>query len=306
MSDSATVSRSATKMATPAAPVHPARSGPFSARYATTVLIMIAAALSLHGLASWAGVHFRKQAVPLKKPLFQMDIARFKPLYDLHPVQEAPLSQEQLDPLGTDEYLNWRLVDRRKDPSDAARVASIFVTYFTGKPDQVPHVPEECMVASGMRLLSDTVQTLNVAGVGAPEDQLAVRLLEFELPTAGRGYGLSSAAPRMTILYFFIANGQYLKTRSEVRRSHMNPFDRYAYYAKVELRFSDDGGRSDVARKWADRETIAQAAPPLLQRLLTALREDHFQDWQSWTRQAPTQGGPAGTAPPAGQPRGGN
>lgn len=285
MPDSATMVRGegAAGKAVRTEAARPARRAFFSSRYAVAVVIMGLAALSLHGLAAWAGVHFRKQAVPLKKPLFQMSIERFKPLYDLHPVQEPPLSQEMLDPLGTDEYLNWRLVNRTVEANKSTRLAHVFVTYFTGKPDQVPHVPEECLQASGLLLLSDTVETLTVPGIGAPGDQLSVRMLDFELPSPERSL-LGASTRKMTVLYFFVVNGQYLKTRTEVRRAHMNPFDRYAYYAKVELRFSSDaGGRNET---WADRETTGTAAPPLLQKLLTALREDHFQDWETWTRQA--------------------
>jgi hypothetical protein len=81
----------------------------------------------------------------------------------------------------------------------------------------------------------------------------------------------------MVVLYFFHVNGGYATTRTEVRSAHMNPFDRYAYYAKVELWFSDES-----LRVLANRNVSLDAAGRLLRKLLPALLEDHFQDWKTW------------------------
>jgi hypothetical protein len=280
MTESATISPNARRASSAASEAAARRPRwPVSSRYVVTLVVMGAAALSLQVAATWAGVHFRKQAVPLRKPLFQLDINRFRPLYDFHQVQEPPLSAEQLDPLGTEEYVNWRLIDRQRDARDATRAANIFVTYFTGRPDQVPHVPEECLRASGYQLIADTTEYVIVPGVGAPDDRLPIRVQEFGPPAQRDVAGLQQTpGRRLTMIYFFVVNGQYRTTRTEVRRAHMNLFDRYAYYAKVELWFSDESQRT-----LADRQSTLNAAAPLLRRLLTALREDHFQDWATWT-----------------------
>ncbi len=65
------------------------------------------------------------------------------PEYELHGRQPPPLNDELIANLGTEEYLQWNVVDRTLPPSDPASTCLLFVTYNTGKPDMVPHNPRE-------------------------------------------------------------------------------------------------------------------------------------------------------------------
>jgi hypothetical protein len=112
------------------------------------------------------------------------------------------------------------------------------------------------------------VDRVRVHGIGAPGDELPVRVLEFR---AGRSEEFSTRGPdTLTVMYFFLANGHYALTRNDVRESLLNPFQRTAYYAKVEITFSSGGSVR------AGKEESMAALGPLLERLMPVLLNDHF------------------------------
>ncbi len=261
--------------------------GPASARYYVCLGLLVLSALTLEGLARVFELNFRKQPVPLKKPLYAIDRSKLLPDYELHPIQAEPLSAEMIESLGTDEYLQWRVVDLSRDPADPLRVAHITVTYYTGKPDMVPHIPDECISAAGWQLVSADTEAFPMEGVKAKDDRIPVRVCVFESGVAGDTFTTgASAVPQMTVLYFFYTNGRYCTSRYEVRLAQQNLFDRYAYYSKIEVRFSDG-----QFRRLAGREESVQAARPLLKRVLGILLADHYQDWEALSSgQAPVGG----------------
>jgi hypothetical protein len=247
--------------------------GPASARYYVCLALLAISALSMQVVANWLGGYFRKHAVPLKLPLAQMDRRVLLPAYDLHLQPPQPLSEDVIETLGTDEYLNWIVVDRARERSDPLCVAHVFISYYTGKPDQVqvPHVPEECLVAGGFQR-AGTARTVEipVPGVGAPGDKVPVRVLEFDVRASplGRGKGGRST---FDIFYFFLCNWDFMTTRNEVRVAQANLFEKYAYYAKVEIRFTDY-----AFRQFAGQEESIEALEPLLGQILPVLLRDHI------------------------------
>ena len=121
-----------------------------SARYYVCVGVLLVCALTMQTVAQLLGNHFRKAAVPLKRPLAAMDRYKLAPEYTLHIEPPAALPEEMIEWLGTREYLSWRVVDTRHDRADAVNTAHLFITYYTGKPDMVPlakPVAEVCAVA---------------------------------------------------------------------------------------------------------------------------------------------------------------
>lgn len=259
-------------------------------RFYACVGILVVAALTMQTAAKMLGQTFRKEALPLKRGLATADSRKLAPQYALHPVPPAPLSPEMLESLGTTEYLSWRVIDLRKPESDPTKVAHVFVTYYTGKPDMVPHVPDECMKASGYECTNARLESVLVPDVGAPQDRIPVRVLQFDSPSGLRDRLRETRERGPTVMYFFHCNGRYATTRDEVRLLQMNLFDKYAYYAKIEVSFSD----YRLAINAPADESVA-ALQPLLAKLLPILLNDHFQDWAGVAR-----GGPL--ASPAAQP----
>lgn len=268
--------------------------GPWaSPRFYGCLLILLSSAASLQIAASLLDQHFRKDALPLKRPLATLDASKLAPEYRLHHLIVERLDADREEAQGTKEYTMLLLVDQRKPKTDATAVAKINISYYTGKPDMVPHVPDECFSAVGFRLAADpTFQTASVTGVGAANDEITLRRLCFGPRVPWRGLESISRAGRdrngPTVYYFFRCNGDYVATRDGVRLLQANPFTRTAYYAKIEVTFYD----YDLLRYASPAEGDA-AIQPLLQKLVPVLLNDHFADWKP---NAPTADKPAGGA----------
>jgi hypothetical protein len=224
-------------------------------------------------------LYFQKQPVPLKRSLAAMDQSKLLPEYRLHPHQPDTLSEDAIESLGTREYLSWSVVDLDRERGDPACVAHLLISYYTGKPNLVPHVPEECLQAAGAALVGvpRTVR-IPVAGVGAPNGRVPVRVCDFEKTSGSRASfpGASARVDTFKVLYFFHVNGGYKTTRDEVRLRLSNLFDRYAYYTKVEVRFTDYSFQRN-----AGEEASIAAAGKLLRKIVPILLDDHLADWQA-------------------------
>ena len=144
--------------------------------------LLVCCAIGLKTAARGFGWFFRKEAVPLKQPLQFFDARKLAPQYELNQRLSSrlePMTEDMLETLGTHEYVQVYLTDPHKPVEDPTQVALLFVTYYTGQPDMVPHVPDECWLAGGYDKVSEESLNVRVAGVGAPHDELPVRVLEF-------------------------------------------------------------------------------------------------------------------------------
>lgn len=243
-----------------------------SGRFYVTLGILLAAALSMQSVAAALGTYFAKLPLPLKKPLYQLDPAKLGPEYGLHREQPEKMQDDLIENLGTKELLNWNLVDNSKSPSDATYSPRVFITYHTGKPDMVPHNPRECMVAGGFSLVSDSTFKVPVKRPDGSTVEIPIALLIFEAPSRG----ISGGVTRLPVLFFFEANGKFVTQRNEVRVATQNLFDRYSYYTKLEIHFSDE-----QFRRLPTPEEAQAAIGPLLNKLMPILWTDHLQDWQA-------------------------
>lgn len=257
--------------------------GRASWRFYTCVGLLLVAAGGLAVFERMYDLSFVKEPVELVRPLTAFDKSKLAPDYELHWQPPPTLSPEIVKTLGTEDYVLLRVVDRNRPEEDPARVAHLFITYYTGKPDLVPHVPDECYVAGGFQRIGAENLNIPVAGVGAQADQMPIRVLDFE-GVAGGG-PLGSGKVQRSVLYFFHCNGRYMTTRNEVRMATSNLFEHYAYYAKFEINFT-----SGDLRRAATRAQSLEAVAPLLETVLPIFLDDHFQDFdqlgQTETRDA--------------------
>ncbi len=271
MADALT-SPTAPTLETPARPVTASPSRWFgSARLVVCVAVLAAAAASMKSLESMGRVIFKKEALPLKRPLAQFDRTRVGPQYAPHPEVVRPLSEETVQTLGTQEYVNLVLVDTTRPPGDRTGAAHLFVTYYTGQPDMVPHVPDECWLAGGYERAGAWDQAVTAPGCNAPGDRVPVRVMQFRAPSR-----LGGASRDFVVMYFFHCNGAYATTRDQVRLLQANLTDRFAYYAKFEIRFTDTG-----LAQLAGREESLAALERLLPKVMPVLFEDHLPDWRA-------------------------
>ncbi len=170
-------------------------------------------------------VQFRKKAAPLRRSLSLLDKNALVP-YQFE--SATTINPDVLDSLGTDQYIEWMLTDNSiSENQDPTKRVSLFITYYTGQPDLVPHVPENGFFGSGFRVMSSQDSLVDVPGVGS----VPLRVLEFNKP--GR-LGVS----RPTVAYTFIVNNRFTCDRINVRNELGNPREEYGYYAKIEVHFS--------------------------------------------------------------------
>jgi hypothetical protein len=106
-------------------------------------------------------------------------------------------------------------------------VVNVAVTYYTGLVDTVAHIPDRCYIADGYQP-SRYEQPTWLIETESGTRPLQVRLINFEVQT-----GFSKVT--RSVSYFFHVNGRYESDPLGVRRSLQNLFERYGYYAKVEL-----------------------------------------------------------------------
>jgi hypothetical protein len=220
--------------------------------FVVVVAVMLTAALGLNAAVSFMQLHFKKEPVPLAKPLGAIP-ERFGTWVQVS--QDKALDKEMQDVLGTDEYIFRDYVDERvvpgaaetfKNLSDEDRrkkvgeirsrfpngVVSISVTYYTGMVDTVAHVPDRCVTADGYEPKSyETVKWPIARDLPSAAkhdgENIEVRYINFEDQTG------ASNVPR-SISYFFNTNGKFVSSPLGVRGELANLWVKKGYYAKIE------------------------------------------------------------------------
>ena len=169
-----------------------------------------------------------------------------------------------VDSLGTDQYVYWLLEDTSVAPLDPLRRAVLFVTYYTGGRDLVPHTPDVCQLASGYQPAQphEDVQ-VEVGGPPQASWEIPLRVCTFMKTD------IHSRA-KHTVIYTFSSNGQFTATRTGVRLLMSDLANTYAYFSKVEVSFPR-----------ATREQSIAGARKLLERALPLLMKDHWPDFDA-------------------------
>lgn len=247
--------------------------------FVACVALLVLFAGGFQILATVQGFIFVKERVDLRKPLNLLDRDRLPP-YELYKAIE--IQSDILNQLGTDQYLQWivQVPDRLEEP-DRGRFLSLFVTYYTGLPDAVPHVPEACYAGGGHKLVKQSPDEITIS---SKEQQIVVpiQLLEF------RKESQFSRNSRI-VLYTFHANGQFRADRTAVRLAIGSLTDRYAYFSKVEVGVDLEEGRFT-------KDQAVTSAKRFLKVAIPVLLEDHWPDWEAVNKGSATR-------PAAGQNR---
>jgi hypothetical protein len=142
-------------------------------------------------------------------------------------------------------------------------VVNMAVTYYTGMADTVAHIPDRCYIADGFEPTEYTEPTWTLAD----GRKLEVRFINFQ-------DAADTSRPDRNVAYFFQVNGRYDSDPLGVRRSLQDLFQRYGYYAKVELMTEDH-----------DRDRSAATMTEFLSNTMGEL-EKSFPDWKKVTAAA--------------------
>jgi len=227
------------------------------------VILLGAAAALERPFAAWMKVVRDKDPLPLKKPLAQMDRHALAPWRF---VKAEVLPPEYVESLDTDQYMIWHLENRRRPADDPLRYASVFVTYYTGGPDLVPHTPDVCYVAGGYEPAQPHENVVrHIANLPPELAEVPLRILTFEKTSV-------FSSDQVSVVYTFFCNGRFTADRQMVRFWTNLPQSRYAFFSKVEISFGRAMGKA------ASRQQTLDGAVDVLSHLLPELLDHHWPD----------------------------
>ena len=204
---------------------------------------LLAAVVVLMGMLEVNGVVMIKERLPLRRSL--ATVAQTAGNWTMVR-EDPPLSPEVEDALGTKDYISRVYADNTIRPDEAGAQVHLHVAYYTGKADTVPHVPWRCWVAGGIEPRDIGDMPIFLEGnlihqehgnwyVMQPGSGQPLRLSDNPLTATIFTYAPPPPMKGGNVVYFFIANGKFLKSPEMVRQNGFDPSDRYSYYAKVEV-----------------------------------------------------------------------
>jgi len=234
------------------------------------VVLLLATACLITGFKKHHGLTIIKKPLPLKTSFDELDENLLAPYKVLN--KSKIENQDVLESLGTEDYLQWVFDDTSVDEMSPVRNCSVFITYYTGNPDQVPHVPEACYTGGGNQVENSSSVNLEVGDVNVPEipKQVPATALVFTRKSSE----IWQASSEFSVIYFFKVNGEYKGGRDGVRWALGNLTSEYSYFSKVELKFFNVRGLNP------DQKQSIEAAGRVLKVLLPVLEKNHWPDWK--------------------------
>lgn len=239
----------------------------FQPAFLICVGLLAIAAVGMSVAIDKFGMYLKKEPLPLKKTLRQLDQAGLGPYKVV--LKKKIENKEVIKALGTEKYIQWVLEDTEAAADSSVHNFLLFITYYD-KPDRVPHVPEECYTGGGyQRMVSDSV-TFEVKS-GGVEQKVPGRYLIF----AGTKSDYAQREHRFPVLYFFKVNGVYANSREQARVSlNKNIFGKSSYFCKVELIFNQKS-------VMPDKKEAVEAGQKLLNIILPILEKEHWPEWEN-------------------------
>ncbi|MFN4243289.1 MAG: hypothetical protein ACK4PI_08635 [Tepidisphaerales bacterium] len=266
--------------------------------YVVTATILLLAAVGLHGATQRLQLHFRKQAVPLRAdvrslpermgPWVQVSIDQplspdieevlgtseyiFRNYVDSRRVSESEIAAFRDLNINERAVLLSRIAMR-----DPQAVMYLSFTYYTGMVDTVAHIPDRCFIADGFQPTRFDAPRWHIPGFVIDRDGYHVGPDGYRLTEPGERGGDDAGLPvrfinfedqdlrtrtasSRSVTYFFSVNGRYEANPIGVRKTLQNLFERYGYYAKVELMTLHRDPEVSAAMK---RDFLEHALPEL-------------------------------------------
>ena len=237
------------------------------------VAVLALAAGAMSAVIKISGAYLRKEPLPLKNPLSDMDKFSLTP-YKVVDKQRIE-NPDVIDSLQTEDYIQWILEDTSVSQIDKTRYCSLFVTYYS-TPDVVPHRPEECYVGGGFRQTSSDEVTLKIKSASpeaTDQRQIGARYIIFAKTDQGDFLADDTTFP---VLYIFSVNGEYSGGRDQTRRIlNKNLFGKFSYFSKVEWKFYGSNFGRVI---FPDKQEAVEASEKLLKVILPILEQ---QCWPS-------------------------
>jgi hypothetical protein len=269
--------------------------------FIAAVVLLGVAAVGLNAATQALRLNFRKQAVPLSvSRLDGTDGIPAKVGRWVQVSKDEPLDHGVLEVLGTKEFVFRDYVDssivsqadidwfadkpskeraiklgeiQAQNPQAVVRLA---ITYYTGLVDTVPHVPEKCYVADGFEPTAPQTSQLALGTLpdGSPR-QVSYRHLHFRDSSGGNRV-------ERDVAYLFHVNGRYESSNVGVRGELANLFQKYGYFAKIELMTTTRGYAAGTEHESGAKPESLAAFNDLLTAVLPEV-ERCLPDWQKVT-----------------------
>jgi len=234
------------------------------------VCVLLTAAIAKEWVIWKLGVQMVKVSIAPQHPFEEMDETVLTPFVPKNKTRIQ--NRDVLESLGTEEYLQWILEDTDAPPTSPTRYCSLFITYYTGNPDMVPHVPDECYVGGGNERDTGGMVTINIPRSDGEQK------LDFQYVAFKNINRQTMQEDKFSVQYFFHANGKYSGSRTDTRLIlGSNWFSKYSYFCKVEWKFY---GADSFGLLYPDKEQTLQASGKLLEKLLPELEKNHWPDWE--------------------------
>lgn len=235
--------------------------------------LLLTAASSKTMIIKTLGLELEKLEIPLRKPLEDMDFETIGP-YKLVS-QERIENHDIIEELGTEDYLQCTIEDTDAEPASSTRFCQLFITYYTGNPDTVPHIPDECYVGGGNEQMAKELINLKIPGISNETIDLDASRVIFKR----EGTNKWDVGTTFSRLYFFKVNGQYSSGKTTTRViMGKNVFGKYSYFSKVEWQFFGFNGNSQIM---PEKEQIVNASQKMLSSVLPVLENEHWPDWEA-------------------------
>jgi hypothetical protein len=195
-------------------------------------------------------------------------------------------SHVMVESLGTEDYIQWVLENPEADSSSPLRYCSLFITYYTGNPDRVPHVPEECFLGAGnqrfetedITFIVDITSNHEKAGSRTDEEPKEQKIPARCLIFGKKDVELWQDEAKFPVFYTFKVNGVYRGNRTATRLALMsNISGEYSYFSKVEWQFYN---RVFGRRIYPGKEDAILESKRLLGVVLPVLEKEHWPDWK--------------------------
>jgi hypothetical protein len=224
-------------------------------RVVACTIVLIGTATGLRPAMAALAERYRKEPAMLRRPLTEFAIERlpsFRQLDATGVFAVAPVTEEAV---GT----NQRLLRYVQDKSDQGRrgQATLFVTYYNGTRDKIPHTPDVCYRQGGVQIRSMSKIAIDTPGMGPDNPRAEGCLLD-----------LANAPGNGVLIYLFVANGRTTASRLHARWIISRPGDRYVYFSKVEVIARVESGE--------DREMVISRCKKLLSEAIPVLFADHY------------------------------
>lgn len=221
--------------------------------FGLAVFVLAAGAIGMNVAKARRFLTVLKKPLPIRKPLKDLDR---EALGSFEVLSVRKLGADIVQELGTEEYINWVLVDsklKRQAPS----TVSLSITYYTDVLDQLPHVPEECYFQGAFSPDGDETLMLKMDRLG---QEIPVRRLSFFPPR--------EFVKKIYVYYTLRVNEKFYTNRELVRLRMGSPLDTHLYYSKVEVGFRN------VETKNLDR--LDRRAKELLEMTIIELEKSHW------------------------------